>query len=51
MKPLIYIKLRLSLTNSAILGANIEETVESGKGKKIKREEYFYEKFGCVEMS
>ena len=36
LKPLVYIKLRLSLTNSAMLGSNMEETVESGRGKKIK---------------
>jgi hypothetical protein len=34
LKPLVYIKLRLSLTNSAILGSNIEETVESERGRK-----------------
>jgi hypothetical protein len=34
LKPLVYIKLRLSLTNSAILGSNIEEAVESGRGEK-----------------
>jgi hypothetical protein len=36
LKPLVCIKLRLSLTNSAIFGSDIEETVESGRGEKIK---------------
>lgn len=35
-KPLLYIKLRLSLTNSAMLGSNAEETVESGAVERIK---------------